>query len=415
MTAALREEFLDIAALIARQRRGYPLERPFYCDRAIFDRDMDRLISQLWLLVDHETRIPEPGDYLLFRVGREELIVVRDGSGEIHALFNVCRHRGSRVCTSDEGNRKLLACPYHAWTYELDGGLRAARHMPAGFDPQAYGLHRAHIKLFHGLIFVSIAEGPAPEFDIAYAGMVPYLRQHGIADARIAARRAYPTRANWKLVVENFFECYHCLPAHPEFCTAHSKSEIDGFGAGEYAGPQAAKEIFAARLADWEKQALAAGNLTGCFNDDETSEQYRAAGRIPLKPGHQSETRDGRPVAPLMGEFRTADGGYSYVTFNPLTTLLMSCDHAALFRFTPREPLLTDVDITWLVRADAESGRDYDPDNLVWFWDVTTKQDAKITEDNQAGILSTRYRPGPYSEIEATTDRILRWYLRRIA
>jgi Rieske 2Fe-2S family protein len=269
--------------------------------------------------------------------------------------------------------------------------------------------------VFHGLIFVSLAEGPAPSFDDAYAEMAPYLRQHGIEGAKVAARRSYPTRANWKLVVENFFECYHCLPAHPEFCTAHSKSEIDGFGAGEYAGPKSAVEDFAAHLADWEQRAVSAGNLTGCFNDDESSEHYRAAGRIPLKPGHDSETRDGKPAAPLMGEFRTADGGYSYVTFNPLTTLLMSCDHAALFRFTPREPLLTDVDITWLVRADAEAGRDYDPDNLVWFWDVTTKQDAKITEDNQTGILSTRYRPGPYSEIEATTDRILRWYLRRIA
>ena len=415
MTAALREERLDIPSLIARQRRGYSLEQPFYCDRDIFDRDMDRLISQLWLLVDHETRIPNPGDYLLFRVGREELIVVRDKTGEIHALFNVCRHRGSRVCTAEEGNRKLLACPYHAWTYELDGRLRAARHMPADFDAADHGLHRAHLKLFHGLIFVSIAEGAAPEFDEPYAALEPYLRQHGIGNARIAARRSYPTRANWKRVVENFFECYHCLPAHPEFCTAHSKSEIDGFGAGEYAGPQTAIEDFAAHLADWEQRATKAGNLTGCFNDDENSEQYRAAGRIPLKPGYESETRTGKPAAPPMGAFKASDGGYGYVTFNPLTTLLMCCDHAALFRFTPREPLLTDVDITWLVRADAEPGRDYDPENVLWFWDVTTKQDARITEDNQAGVLSTRYRPGPYSEIEATTDRILRWYLRRIS
>ncbi|MEX0809216.1 MAG: aromatic ring-hydroxylating dioxygenase subunit alpha [Dongiaceae bacterium] len=406
---------IDIDGLIARQPRGRPLEQAFYADPDIFARDMDRLVGRLWLQVDHVSRIPEPGDYFLFRVGGEEMIVIRDKAGEIHALFNVCRHRGSRICLATEGNRRLLACPYHAWTYDLDGRLKAARHMPADFDPDDHALHRAHVHIFEGLIFINLTDGAAPDFNAAYDIMRPYLVPQGLTRAKIAAKESYPTRANWKLVVENFFECYHCLSAHPEFCTAHTKAEIDGFGAGEYSGPKQAMDDFASLLAEWEKRAAAMGHATGCFNDDEHSDFYRAAGRIPLKRGHLSETRDGKPVAPLMGDLRQHDGGYTYVTFHPLVTLLMSNDHAVVFRFTPIEPLLTDVELTWLVRDDALEGRDYDRDALTWFWDVTTRQDAKITEDNQAGVLSSRYRPGRYSEIEEGIDRIARWYLRRIS
>lgn len=405
----------SIAGLIDRHRPGFALEQPFYRDAKIFEQDMARIFRRLWLLVDHESRIPETGHYFLFEVAGESIIIIRGTEGEVRAFYNVCRHRGSRVCTAPTGRRKVLVCPYHAWSYRLDGSLKAARLMPDDFQPADYGLHPCHLRVLDGLIFVNLAEGEAPDFDEEAAPLLPFLRQHELTRAKVAHREFYPTDANWKLVVENFFECYHCAPAHPEFCSVHSRSKLLAYGAGPDSGPADATAAFQKELEAWESKAKALGHVTGVYLDPESGRRLRSAERLPIRQGVLSETEDGQPAAPLMGSFKDFDGGHTSVSFNAVSTVLMSNDYAALFRFTPRGPMATDMEIVWLVAADATEGLDYDVERIKWMWHVTTLEDKTIIENNNAGIMSRAYRPGPYSTQEAATVRFIDWYLQQIA
>ena len=396
--------------LLNAQVTGHALQQAFYCDPAVFSVDREKILDRLWHLAGHASRIPDSGDYFLFRVCGEEIIIVRGRDGAIHAHYNVCRHRGSRVCKEDEGRKSALVCPYHAWTYNLDGSLRTARLMPDDFPLEEYGLHTCRIKVLDGAIFVSLAGEPAG-LDDMLGDCRKYLSFHGIENAKIARRLELPTRANWKLVVENFIECYHCIPAHPEYCSVHSELKLLAAGAGVGSGPEAACLDYAVELNAWKKQVEALGHpcLEVAFD--------HGAGmiRMPIKEGFLTESQDGRPVSTLMGKFREYDGGVTYVAFNYLNYLLASNDHAVILRFTPISELVTDVEAIWLVDGDAREGVDYVPERVSWVWDVTLKQDAVITENNQAGILSSHYRPGPYSEQEMMNREFTRWYLDKLS
>ena len=397
---------INIQDLVNSQVTGHTLQQPFYGDPDVFSVDRERVLDRLWHLAGHVSRIPAAGDYFLFRICGEEIIIVRGRDGDIHAHYNVCRHRGSRICSDSEGSKSALVCPYHAWTYNLDGSLRNARLMPEGFSPAGYGLHACRIKLLHGLIFVSLGDEP-DEPDGLDDACREYLSFHGIENAKIARRLDLPTGANWKLVVENFIECYHCAPSHPEYSSVHSELKLLAAGAGLGSGPDAACREYEKEMETWKAQVRALGHpLTeGEFDN--------GAGmvRMPIRDGFLTESRDGRPVSTLMGKFREYDGGITYIAFNYLNYLAASNDHAVLFRFTPISELVTEVEATWLVDADAQEGTDYDPERVSWVWDVTLGQDAIITENNQAGVLSGRYRPGPYSEQETMNNHFTRWYL----
>ena len=395
------------------QREGYSLEQALYCDADVFEQDIQRVFATNWLLIDHASRIPNPGDYFLFEIAQESIIIIRQDAQTVNAFFNVCRHRGSRVCSESDGNKRLLVCPYHAWSYNLDGSLKAARLMPADFEPARFGLHPCHIRVREGFIFLNIGRDEPIDFDRAYAQHIDLMAFHELADAKVAAKRMYSTTANWKLVVENFLECYHCAPAHPEYCAVHPPELLLAYGAGPGSGPEGAAQAVQAQLDAWIANAQSLGHPTAFLQMPAEFDVEGNAMRLPIGGGAKSETRAGEPVAKLMGRFKDFDGGLTVCSFNPMSFVLGSNDHALSFRFTPRGPQSTDVELTWFVHPGAEDGKDYDVDNLIFVWDVTTLQDKKITEDNQAGILSSRYQPGPYSEHEANTAKFIRWYLRQ--
>ena len=210
------------AQVIAAQRPGRALSREFYCDAELFEQEVERLLLRHWHCAGHESQLREPGDYFTMAFCGESLILVRDEDEKIRALRNVCRHRGSRVCTEPAGHARggAFVCPYHAWTYGLDGRLRGARHMPEDFDRTAYGLKPAHAQVIEGLIFVSFAEKP-PGLEHVEAALGASARAYGWGQARVAHRETYPVEANWKLAVENYMECYHCGPAHREYSKFH--------------------------------------------------------------------------------------------------------------------------------------------------------------------------------------------------
>jgi Rieske 2Fe-2S family protein len=355
----------------------------------------------------HIDRVRNKGDYFLFKVGDESIIIVRSDDSTVNALYNVCRHRGSLICTKPEGHVARLTCGYHAWSYGLDGALLAARLMPADFSKKDNGLHRCHCRVFHGFIFVNLAETP-PDFDAAFADLAPYLDFHGFANAKVAYAQSYPTTANWKLVVENFVECYHCAPAHPEFCSMHPPEALIAFGAGPSSGPADAVEKYLPVVKAWEERAASLGRPIGTVDDGPGSSHLRLLLQRTVREGYDSETQNGRPASSLMGKFRQFDQGRMYLSFSPFTQLVATNDFAVLFLFTPRSTMHTEVDLYWLVDSDASN---VDVKRMIWGWDETTKQDKLITENNQAGILSKHYQPGRYSEHERRVVTFQQWYL----
>ena len=396
--------------LAATTRAGYSFDQEYYASDAVFQADMDRVIGRKWILAGHVSQVPNKGDYFLFRIGVEQIILIRENETSVRAFFNVCRHRGSTLCSAESGTMPKLVCPYHAWTYGLDGRLLAARLMPDDFDKAENSLFACHIRVFHGLIFLNLSEDQPVDFDATFGDMGPILDYHGIADARIAHRGSYPTTANWKLVVENFFECYHCVPSHPEFCSMHAAESIVAVGAGPSSGPADAVAGFMPKLHAWEASAAALGRPIGTIDDDPASSHLRLLMQRMNKDGWSAETQDGSAPAPLMGQRTAPDGGRMHLSFSPFSQIVADDHFAILFLFTPRGPLASDVEMIWLVDGRA-SEAEVAIGKMIWGYHATTTQDKKITEDNQAGIMSSRYRPGRYSDQEGSVIKFQAWYL----
>lgn len=412
MRAAMQDR---IDALIDGQRPEFSLERPFYEDPEIFERDRIRLFGNHWILAAHASQFERPGDYRLFEIAGASVILVKARDGALHAHYNVCRHRGSRVLLASCGNARAMTCRYHGWTYAPDGSLTAAMHMPPDFDRSRYGLRPCHVRVLEGLVFVCLADGEAPDFEPVAEKLSPYLRLHGIARARVARQQTFPVNANWKLTIENYLECYHCKTAHHEYC----RVEIKADGIGD-ASP-AAQARYADRLAAWRAQAERLGTLLPeaaaqlPLDARLPRTQIAAAYRAPLRESHVSGTEDGRPAAPLMGGFTEYDGGETALAAGAFTYMLAYNDYATFFAFVPRDAVHSDIVCTWLVKEDAQEAQDYDSERLTWLWAVTTTQDKAIIEANADGVRSPAYQPGPASVLEQDVVGFREWYLASIA
>ena len=401
----------ELKTLIKKQKTNYSLDQEFYVSQHIFDLDVKNIFSKQWVFVGHISRIPNYGDYFLFNIGKESIIIIRDKDNAVHAHYNVCRHRGSQICLENAGNSKVLICPYHAWTYNIDGSLKGARLMDKDFNKNDWHLHKCNSKIFEGLIFINLSEHPN-DFEEFIAPTKKFIKFHGLADAKIAHRQYYPTDGNWKLTLDNFHECYHCQPSHPEYCQVHDKDYIVAYGAGSNTGP--ASEKFDNILTEWNTKVKKMGHLTGEYSETEFNDYSRSAERTPLKEGMFTETKTGKPISKLMGNFKDYDCGYTSVGTSPFNSLLMCNDFATLFTFIPISPLYTQVELMWLVHKDAEEGKDYNIEEMKWMWDVTTIADKRIIEDNQKGVLSKKYVPGPLSQMEKGLEKFKSWYLRHL-
>jgi phenylpropionate dioxygenase-like ring-hydroxylating dioxygenase large terminal subunit len=393
----------ELSALIGAHTTRVALEQAFYTDADIYERDVKLIFLKSWLYAGHISEIPNVGDWFLFELAGESVIIIRSSETEISALLNVCRHRGSRICLENKGCTKKLVCRYHAWVYELDGQLRAASHMPDDFDTGQFALKKIHSEILEGMIYVNFAEEPA-SFEPVREDMTECLRPYRIDKARVAHRQTYPINANWKLSVENYTECYHCAPSHPEYSRGHSMAK-PGARSTEQMG-----EVMS-RAAACGLSAKAVNRLylkAGGFGADYSFERY------PLWRGHITGSEDGQPVAPLMGDITAYDGGTTDFQVGPVTFALAYCDYIVIYRFTPVSVDKSECDITWLINGDAEDGKDYDKEKLIWLWDITTAADKRIIENNAKGVNSRYYVPGPFSGMEEFTWNFLAWYMRAI-
>ena len=389
-----------IDELAARQKPGFTLDAQFYLDPGIFAWEREHVFACDWLYAGHTSQLPAVGDYFTYALADESVIVVRNESGAIGAFANVCRHRGSRVCDASSGSAKQFVCPYHGWVYRLDGSLRSARLFPETFDTSGFGLHPVSVKVLHGLIFVSFKSDPA-SFDVAERALSPCLIPFALDKAKVAAQIVYPVAANWKLALENYLECYHCAPAHPEFSESHSNK----FPRNTY------PELEKAHRQRAQAAGFCADEYDQAFAMTDSGDVGFGYDRYALFDGYQTGSKDGKPLAPLMGNIKAFDGGASNGQVGALCYLLAYCDHTVLYRFTPKTFCETEMDIIWFVHEDAVEGKDYDRERLVWLWDVTSIADKTIIERNQKGVNSRFYRPGPYSPMEEWASRFRDWYL----
>jgi len=340
----------------------------------------------------------------------------------VKAYYNVCRHRGSRLCRhadepppndarlsvkqlSSNGNTPIFRCPYHAWTYDIDGRLIAAYGMPSDFQFSENGLLPCHVKTAEGFIFLNFSrDKQPPDFESDVSGLRSIGQLYGTAGLKIGARIFYPTKANWKLALENFLECYHCGPAHRSLVTTHD---------WDYSISADQKARRAQDIDKWVPPEVRPGRAQGGMGQTDATSLVNQGW---LMPGFVTGSLDGKPVAPLLPNFKEYTHGFREAVTSWSTGYWAAYDdHVAVARFTPRGVASTDVEIMWLVNPTAVEGKDYTVERLTALWDVTMREDKWIVENNHQGITcGNGYRSGRYATHEVgrwTPGDFIKWYM----
>jgi glycine betaine catabolism A len=343
----------------------------YYTSAEIFAEESDRVFAREWICVGREESITEPGAYVLADIAGESIIVLRDRAGTVRAFYNVCRHRGTRLCEAPSGRfSQTIQCPYHAWTYRLDGRLTGAPHMEdvEGFDKEDYPLHPVALGSWEGFLFVSLSRDPEP-FERAFALLAGRFARFNLAALRTVRRIEYDVKANWKLILQNYNECLHCPTIHPELVTKLPYTS----GAND----------------------LIEGPFLG--------------GYMEIKPPHESATMTGRACALPLGDLPAEDRARAYYySLFPSMMLSIHPDYAVFYTVQPRTPTASHVVCDWMVNPAAPEAPGYNILDAEEFWDRTNRQDWHICEQSQLGVSSRAYVPGPYSpreSIPAAWDR----------
>lgn len=389
-----------IARWFAARKPGHTLPQPLYADPAAFAFDLRAIFAESWLLVGFTCELPRPGSTLAEMVGPWPILLVRDKTGEIRGFHNACRHRGSVLCKPGQHQSPRLMCPYHNWTYDLDGRLLAAPRMPDDFDKAGHGLRPIHVRCVAGLVFVCLADTP-PAFDEFATRLADYIGPHDVESGQLAARSTLVEYANWKLVMENGRECYHCVTRHPELAATFPVSMSGHFDSEGRSAAQA----FAGAM---DEVGLANAPIEG---------DWWQLARFALNPGVETLSMDGKPlVAKPMLERGGRHVGSMRLAVDPHSFLHATADHVFLFSAMPVGPQETHVHAKWIVRGDAVAGEDFDLEALIELWTVTNLQDKELAENNHAGVMSPGYVPGPYSpDAELLAQRFTDWYCDKAA
>ena len=387
-----------LAQALRSRRPGFSLPRRFYTDPEIFRAELQAIFYGQWLFAAAECEVREAGDYVTLSIGDTPIVVLRDQQGAVRGYFNTCRHRGSKILEDRRGRVRSLVCPYHLWTYRLSGELAHTRYMPEDFSPAEFPLRPVHVRCVGGTIYVCLADEP-PDFAPYAEAMQVQLEPHRLQGAKLALEVDLVAQGNWKLVMENSRECYHCASGHRELM----RSLLDIY---DFADP-AEQVAIQAHWRAWSDAGLPSGVAEG--------PDFRAA-QLPLTNGARSITMDGRlAVAKPLGQAPDDTYGSLRWVHYPSTFNHALRDYAVLIRMLPLAPQQTLVTTKFLVAAEAVEGVDYDLAHLTEVWNVTNEQDRALIERNQAGVNSIGYRPGPYSPaLEAGIVKFVDWYCERM-
>jgi glycine betaine catabolism A len=341
-----------------------------YVDASVLDWELEHFFDESWVCVGRSEELREAGDRRAVKLGRESALLVRDESGGLRSFYNVCRHRGHELMdVGESASGRYIRCPYHAWAYALDGSLRGTPGYAgvAGFDRADYPLVPVRIAEWEGWIFVN-ASADAPSFEEHLGNFGDVIGNHAPGELVTAARQDYEVAANWKILVENYHECYHCSSIHPELCkVSPPKSGEDYEAWGDWVGGSMELEDFAQTM-----------SLTG--------ESFA-------------------PMLPHLAEGQEREVCY-YQLF-PNLLISPHPDYVLTHRLTPIAPGRTHVECEWLFSREAVETEGFDPSYAVDFWHITNGQDWRACEGVQRGTFSRGYRQGPLSPEESTVGKFV--------
>ena len=355
------------------------LPREYYSSPALLDEEREKIFAHGWNCVGRASRVTSTGQYFTKEIAGESLILLRDRNGELKAFFNVCRHRGTRLCREESGRfGETIQCPYHAWTYSTDGRLVGAPHMQdvAEFQKADYPLHQAAIVEWEGFLFVNIQDHPVP-FETAFADLRTRFTRFNLPGLVVGHRVRYDVGANWKLVFQNYSECLHCPTIHPKLATVLPYQS----GAND----------------------LTEGPFLG--------------GYMEIRPPNQSATMSGQACGRLVNSDLPEEDRHRGFYYSIMPNMLLSL-HPDYVNYYLLEPVLVDRTIVhseWLFHPDTLADPSNRIQDAIEFWDLTNRQDWDIVEQSQLGVKSRRYAPGPYSPRESVPAAWDREYLRLMA
>ena len=400
-------KFGQIARLLGQDRKGYTLPQALYVGEQAYEFDTQVMLPSVWLYACTVAHIRKPGDWYLFEMANNSVIVIRGRDGEVRAFFNSCQHRGSRLCETQRGSSPKLICPYHQWTYNLDGSLFGARNMGPEFDKSTIHLTPVAVDNVGGLIFICMSDTPPP-IDRVKADIAAQIGMFDLARCKVAVQDDLVEVANWKLVMENNRECYHCDANHPELVACLGTS---GFGKGlpeDGDAETAAEAHILAKRAEWKRLGIDHDLVE--FPDG----WWHRIARLPLANGAVSQTIDGKVASQrLIGPFEQPETSSLSIWTQPNSWHHFCCDHVVTFSLTPLAADKTLLRTSWLVHEDAVEGVDYDPQNLSAVWRATNRQDGYLSALNHQGIRTDGYRQGPYAPEEKLVENFKGFYVER--
>lgn len=368
------------------------LPKDFYFSEEIYAQEKERIFCREWVCAGRDEQAPAAGDYLTLEVAGESVLVVRTQTGDLRAFYNVCRHRGSRLVLEDDPNPAAqtgcgshgrfasgIRCPYHAWTYSLEGNLRTAPFLKEDdrFFKEEFALYPVGLQSWGGFFFLHLTPDEAAasgnNLFVQLDGVPERLQRYPLAELRTAQRIVYEVDANWKVLLENYNECYHCGGVHPELCDI-----VPAF-----------KKAGGSDL-DWERG-------------------------IPHKDGAYTFTFDGKtnrePFPSLDADEKVRHKGE---LIYPNFMLSLAADHVAAFTLWPRGPLHTTVACDFLFHPQEMAKAGFDPSDAVKFWDLVNRQDWAICENVQRGMASRVFRYGFYAPMESWSLDIRRYIGERL-
>jgi len=333
----------------------------YYNDPELFRKEFDRFFFGMWIHVGREEEVATVGAYVLRDVGQESILISRGDDDRLRAFYNVCRHRGTRICEGRGGKfpGHSFQCPYHAWTYDLQGRLIGAPHMDdvPGFCKGDYPLKPVSLAVWDGHLFLNLNATPEPFAD-QVDDLVKRFRPWRMEDLRRGHQIVYDVKANWKLLIQNYSECLHCPVIHPAF--QKLSHYLDG--------------------------------------DSEPTHSGYFGGKNDLRPGVETISNDGKRRRACLPNLEPADcRRVHFYTVMPNLLLSLHPDYLVSYTLWPKAVDRTEVVCEWHFHRDEFGRRGFDPSDAVEIWDLTNRQDWHVSELTQLGINSRSYTPGPYS------------------
>jgi len=363
------------------------LPSSWYVAERVFALEKERIFCREWLCAGREEELPEPGAWRLLDICGESLILVRNRDGRLRAFYNVCRHRGTRLCREPGAAvahgislpggiaAGRITCPYHGWTYDFDGRLIAAPYLSSetGFDRAHFSLYPVAVASWGGFVFLNLTPAAAVPLQQQLAAIPGRLERYPLAELRIAHTIRYEVAANWKVICENYNECYHCAGVHPQLCEV-----VPAF-----------RERGGANL-DW---ARGIAHRAGAYTFTASGTTRRRA--LPTLNEDERVRHKGELVYPNL-------------------FLSLACDHVAVFILLPRGTARTSIVCHFLFEPFEIGKADFDPGDATEFWDLVNRQDWAVCEAVQQGLSSRVHERGYYAPMEDFSLDIRRYVLEKI-